>query len=35
MKSKHIKTLWTIISIIAVLSMVFFTILPAFQGGAF
>lgn len=31
MQRKAIKTLWTIIVLVGVLAMVFFTILPAFQ----
>jgi len=29
--SKKFKTLWTIITILGVLAMIFFSILPAFQ----
>ncbi len=29
--NKHFKVVWTIISVLAVLAMVFFTILPIFQ----
>ena len=34
-QNKKFKLIWTIITIIGIFAMLFFTILPAFYGGAF